>query len=283
MNLLVPAKDPSAAMGFIVMEPEDTPPMSGSNSICVSTVLLETGIIPMREPETRFTLEAPGGLVDVTAQCRDGKAQRITVKNLPSFADRLDAHLEVEGIGTLKVDTAYGGDTFVIVDSVSAGFEITPDEARDICAAGMRITVAANEQLGFRHPGNSDISRISFCQFAKPVFEEAGQKIGKNAVVVRPGKVDRSPTGTGLSARLAVMHAKGEASLGDTLLARSIIDSEFLGRIEEELSIGSTRAIRPSISGRAWLNGTRQLTLDPQDPWPEGCRLSDTWPKMSQC
>ena len=147
VNLLVPAKDSSAAMRFIIMAPEDTPPMSGSNSIYVSTVLLETGMIPMREPETRFTLEAPGGLVDVSAQYRDGKAQRITVKHVPSLADRLDAHLEVEGIGTLKVDTVYGGDTFVIVDSVSAGFEITPDEARDICLAGMRITVAANEHL----------------------------------------------------------------------------------------------------------------------------------------
>jgi len=283
VNLLVPAIDPRAATGWIVMEPEDTPPMSGSNSICVSTVLLETGIVPMREPETRFILEAPGGLVDVTAQCRNGKAQRITVKNVPSFADRLDAHLEVEGIGTLTVDTAYGGDTFVIVDSASAGFEITTDEARDICTTGMKITAAANEQLGFRHPGNPDISRISFCQFALPVFEEAGQRIGKNAVVVRPGKVDRCPTGTGLSARLAVMHAKGQASLGDTLLARSIIDSEFLGCIEEEVTIGKTPAIRPSISGRAWIIGRSQLTLDPQDPWPEGYRLSDTWPKMPQC
>jgi proline racemase len=280
VNLLVPAKDPRAATGWIVMEPEDTPPMSGSNSICVSTVLLETGIITMREPETRFILEAPGGLVDVRAQCRGGKAQRITVKNVPSFADRLDAHLEIEGIGTLTVDTAYGGDTFVIVDSVSAGFEIRPDEARDICIAGIKITAAANEQLGFRHPGNPDISRISFCQFTLPVFEEAGQRIGKNAVVVRPGKVDRSPTGTGLSARLAVMYAKGQAKLGDTLLARSIIDSEFLGRIEEEVSIGDTAAIRPSISGRAWITGRSQLTLDPQDPWPEGYRLSDTWPML---
>lgn len=283
VNLLVPAKDPSAAMGFIVMEPEDTPPMSGSNSICVSTVLLETGIIPMSEPETRFTLEAPGGLVDVTAQCRDGKAQRITVINVPSFADRLDAHLEVEGIGTLTVDTAYGGDTFVIVDSRSVGFEITTDEAREICATGMRITAAANEQLGFRHPGNADISHISFCQFTRPVFEEAGQRIGKNTVVVRPGKVDRCPTGTGLSARLAMMHAKGQAKLGDTLLARSIIGSEFLGRIEEEVSIGDTAAIRPSISGRAWITGRSQFQLDPEDPWPEGYRLSDTWPKMPQC
>ncbi len=280
VNLLVPAKDPKAAMGCIIMEPEDTPPMSGSNSICVSTVLLETGIIPMREPETRFILEAPGGLVDVTAQCRDGKAQRITIKNVPSFADRLDAQLEVEGIGTLTVDTAYGGDTFVIVDSVSTGFSITPDEAHDICITGMRITAAANEQLGFRHPGNADISHISFCQFAKPIFEEAGQRIGKNAVVVRPGKVDRCPTGTGLSARLAVMYAKGQAKVGDTVLARSIIDSEFLGCIEEEVTVGNTAAIRPSISGRAWVTGRSQLALDPQDPWPEGYRLSDTWPKL---
>lgn len=278
VNLLVPAKDPKAATGWIIMEPEDTPPMSGSNSICVSTVLLETGIVTMQEPETRFALEAPGGLVEVTAQCRDGKAQRITVKNVPSFADKLDAHLEVEGIGTLMADTAYGGDTFVIVDAESVGFEIKPDEARDICATGIKITAAANEQLGFQHPGNVDISRISFCQFAKLIYEEGGQRIGKNTVVVRPGKVDRCPTGTGLSARLAVMHARGQVKPGDTLLARSIIDSEFLGRIEEEVSIGDRKAIRPSISGRAWITGRCQFKLDPQDPWPEGYRLSDTWP-----
>jgi len=280
VNLLVPAIDPRAVMGFIIMEPEDTPPMSGSNSICVSTVLLETGIILMQEPETRFTLEAPGGLVDVSARCSDGKAQRITVKNVPSFADQLDVHLEVEDIGTLKVDTAYGGDTYVIVDAVSAGFEIKPDEARDICSVGTRITAAANEQLGFRHPVNPDIRQISFCQFAKPVFEEAGQRIGKNTVVIRPGKVDRSPTGTGLSARLAVMHAKGQAKVGDTLLARSIIDSEFLGCIEEEVLLGDKMAIRPSISGRAWLAGKSEMTLDKRDPWPEGYRLSDTWPDI---
>ena len=281
VNLLVPAKNPKAAMGWIIMEPEDTPPMSGSNSICVSTVLLETGIIPMIEPETRFTLEAPGGLIEVLAYCNNGKAERITVKNVPCFADQLDASLEVEGMGTLRVDTAFGGDTFVIVDAESAGFEITPDEARDICVAGTKITAAANEQLGFRHPQNPDIQRISFCQFAKPIVEESGQKVGKNAVVVRPGKVDRSPTGTGVSARLAVLHAKGLAKVGDTLLARSIIDSEFTGRIEEEVSMGETTAIRPSISGRAWITGKYQLTLEPTDPFPEGYRLSDTWPNLS--
>lgn len=280
VNLLVPAWDPRAVTGWIIMEPEDTPPMSGSNAICVATVLLETGIVEMREPETRFRLEAPGGLVDVSAQCRDGKAERITVTNVPSFADRLGARLEVEGLGTLVVDTAYGGDTFVIVDARSAGFDIRPDEARGICEAGIKITAAANEQLGFRHPDNPDIAHISFCQFTLPVFEEDGRRVGRNAVVVRPGKVDRSPTGTGLSARLAVMHARGEAKPGDTLLARSIIDSEFLGRIERETRVGDRLAIRPSLSGRAWITGRYRLELDSRDPWPEGYRLSDTWPSL---
>ena len=206
--------------------------------------------------------------------------ERITVRNVPSFADRLGVNLEVDGLGTLIVDTAYGGDTFVIVDAASVGFELRPDEARDLCETGIRITAAANRQFGFHHPENPQISAISFCQFTRPVVTEAGQKVGKNAVVIRPGKIDRSPTGTGLSARLAVMYAKGEAGPGDTLLARSIIDSEFLGRIEEEVMIGTKAAIRPSISGRAWITGTSRHTLDPQDPWPQGYRLSDTWPNI---
>ena len=160
VNLLVPPKNPKAQMGFIIMEPEDTPPMSGSNSICVATVLLDTGIIPMTEPETRLTLEAPGGLVEVVAHCRDGKAERITVTNVPTFADKLDATLEVEGVGTLTVDTAYGGDSFVIVDAPALGFAIAPDEARELAETGIRITRAANEQLGFTHPTNPDWTHI---------------------------------------------------------------------------------------------------------------------------
>lgn len=280
VNLLVPPKDPNAQMGFIIMEPEDTPPMSGSNCICVSTVLLETGIIPMTEPETKLVLEAPAGIVNVTAQCRDGKVERVKIRNVASFADKLDQQLEVAGIGTLTVDTAYGGDTFVIVDSEAVGFDVTPDEARDIAEAGIRITAAANEQLGFSHPANPDLTQISFCQFAKPLFEEDGQTVGKNAVVIRPGKVDRSPTGTGASARLAVLHARGEASVGDTIIARSIIDSQIYCCIESETTVGGKAAIHPSVVGRGWITGTRQLLLDPDDPWPEGYRISDTWPNI---
>ena len=281
VNLLVPPKDPRAQMGFIIMEPEDTPPMSGSNSICVATVLLDTGIIPMVEPETRLVLEAPGGTVEVTALCRNGKAERITVRNVPSFADRLGANIEVEGLGTLTVDTAYGGDSFVIADATALGFAIVPDEAHDIAQAGIRITKAANEQLGFTHPVNAEWNHISFCQIALPVRREGDVLTGANAVVIQPGKIDRSPTGTGCSARMAILEARGEMAVGDRYLARSIIGSEFACRIEEATMLAGRRAVIPSVSGRAWVTGTRQEMLDPDDPWPTGYRLSDTWPRIA--
>ena len=278
VNLLVPPKDPRAQMGMIIMEPADTPPMSGSNSICVATVLLDTGIVPMTEPETTMTLEAPGGLVKVHAACRDGKAQRITITNVPAFVDQLEVPLEVPGIGTLTVHTAYGGDSFVIVDSKAVGIEIEPGNARDLAETGVRITDAANEQLGFRHPLNPDRNHISFCQFAGPLTEVSGELSGSNAVAIRPGKVDRSPTGTGCSARMAVLHAQGRMDIGDVYRARSIIGSEFICGIESTTVLGDKAAIVPTVSGRAWITGTHQLMLDPDDPWPEGYRVADTWP-----
>lgn len=232
----------------------------------------------MTEPETRFNLEAPGGLVAVTAHCGAGKVKSITVQNVPSFAGKLNANLEVEGHGTLSVDTAYGGDSFVIVDAPALGFSIQPDEAADIATLGVKITRAANEQLGFRHPGNPDWAHISFSQFAMPLENDAGVLSGRNAVVVDPGKVDRSPTGTGCSARMAVLHAKGQLQIGDRFVGRSIIGSRFDCRLESLTSIAGHPAIVPSINGRAWVTGTHQVMLDPDDPWPEGYRLSDTWP-----
>ncbi|MBW8299246.1 MAG: proline racemase family protein [Hydrogenophaga sp.] len=281
VNLLVPARDPRAQMGWIIMEPEDTPPMSGSNSICVATVLLDSGILPMTEPVTKLVLEAPGGVVEVTAQCRNGKAERITVRNLPSFADRLGAVIEVEGVGTLTVDTAFGGDSFVIADGRALGFSIAPDEARDIAVMGMKITDAANRQLGFSHPDPArNWNHISFCQITAPVVMENGVATGANAVAIKPGKIDRSPTGTGCSARMAVLHARGELKVGDRFVGRSIMGSEFHCAIEAETEIGGRAAIVPTISGRAWITGTQQLMLDPDDPWPAGYRLSDTWPTL---
>ena len=278
VNLLVPPKHPEARMGFIIMEPEDSPPMSGSNSICVSTVLLDGGILPMTEPVTNLVLEAPGGLVHVEAECRDGKAERIKVQNLPSFVQKLDCALELDGFKTLKVDTAYGGDSFVVVDAEETGFQITEDEARQMAETGMRITAAANEQIGFSHPEISDWNHISFCLFAgSPQMTEIGIS-AKSAVAVRPGKVDRSPTGTAVSARMALFHSKGQMKVGETFTATSIINSTFTGRIAGVTTVGNNvPAIVPEISGRAWITGIHQHMLDPSDPWPEGYRLSDTW------
>jgi proline racemase len=280
VNLLVPPKDPRAAMGFLIMEPADTPPMSGSNSICVATVLLDTGIVPMTEPETRFAMEAPGGLVEVVAQCRNGKAETITVRNLPSFADRLGVPLDVDGVGALTVDTAYGGDSFVFVDAEALGLDLVPEEARHLAEIGMRITAAANEKLGFRHPEHPDWDHFSFCGFTGRLERVAHGWQVRSAVAIRPGKIDRSPTGTALSARMAVLKARGQMEVGDTLTGISLIGSRFVGRIAGETTVGGRPAIVPTVTGRAWITGTHQHMLDPDDPWPDGYRLSDTWPSM---
>ncbi|WP_108659248.1 trans-3-hydroxy-L-proline dehydratase [Acuticoccus kandeliae] len=281
VNLLVPPKDPRAAMGFIIMEPEDTPPMSGSNTICVATVLLDTGIVAMEEPQTRLTLEAPGGLVEIVAECREGKAERITLTNVPSFADRLGATLEVAGLGTLQVDTAYGGDSFVMVDAAPLGFTLGADEARDLAETGVRITAAATEQLGFHHPDNPAWRHISFCALTGPIGRaEDGAFTLTNAIAIRPGKIDRSPTGTALSAHMARLHARGTMAAGDRLVTTSIIGSTFEGRIAAETRVGDRPAIRPTVSGRGWITGIHQHMLDPSDPWPRGYRLTDTWPAM---
>lgn len=282
VNLLVPPKHPDAQMGWIIMEPEDTPPMSGSNSICVATVLLETGIIEMTYPITTMVLEAPGGLVHVSADCHDGKAVSLSVQNVPSFAAEIGVLLNVPGLGPISVDTAYGGDSFVVVDATSLGVELNATNAKMLAELGIRITNAANEQLHFTHPDNPNWTHFSFCLFAGSLTRSGNHLRAKAAVAIQPGKIDRSPTGTAVSARMALMHAAGEMQQGDTFTAESIIGSTFGGRIVSTTDINGHPAIIPEISGRAWITGTHQHMLDPDDPWPEGYRLSDTWPPTPQ-
>jgi len=277
INMLVPPKHPDAAMGFLIMEPMHTPPMSGSNTICTATVLLDTGILPITGEVTEFTLEVPAGLIPVRAICRNGKAESIEFTNVPSFADKLDVALEVEGHGTLTVDTAWGGDSYCIVRAEELGFAITPDEGADLAALGARITRAANEQIGFQHP-TQPWDFISFCQFAAPVDRSGEVPTGKSAVIIDPGKIDRSPCGTGCSARMAVMAARGEMAVGDRYVGRSIIGGRFDCRVAAAASVGDRSAIVPTIRGRAWITGTHQIMRDPADPWPQGYRVGDTWP-----
>jgi len=277
-NLIVPPKTPGADAGFIIMEPTDYPPMSGSNSICVATVLLETGMVEMVEPETTLRLDTPGGLIEVVAQCRDGRCESIRTRNVPSFVAKLAANVEVEGLGTVVCDIAYGGAFFAIVDAAKLGFSLQRDEARDLVEMGERIKGAAVAQHPVSHPENPDIHTITFTQFAAPLTTDGqGRLVGRNTVVISPGKLDRSPCGTGSSARLAVLHARGEIALGDAMVSQSVLDTEFHCRVEEKTTVAGQPAIVPSLQGRAWITGSHQYTLDPDDPFPQGYTLSDTW------
>jgi proline racemase len=274
-NLVVPATRPDCDAGFIIMEPTEYPAMSGSNTVCVATVLLETGMVELREPETVVRLEAPGGVVEARAACRDGRVESVEVTNVPSFADRLDAALEVAGLGTLAVDVAYGGMWYAIADAAALGFALEPDEARELSLTGERIRAAAREQLPCVHPENEEIAGVSIVQLAGP-WQGVGA-VTRNAVVVAPGRLDRSATGTGLSARLAILHARGVMAVGDAMTHASVLGSTFDGRIVAETEVGGRPAIVPAIRGSAWITGITQLTVDRDDPFPEGYVLPDTW------
>ncbi len=275
-NLVVPPTRDDCDAGFIIMEPTEYPAMSGSNTICVATVLLETGMVEMREPETTLRLEAPAGVVEVSARCASGRCESVELTNVPCFADRLDAPLEVEALGTLTVDVAYGGMWYAIADAHALGFALEPHEARDLSTAGEKIRAAAREQLPCAHPENAAIAGVSIVQLADP-WQGVG-KPTKNAVVVAPGRLDRSATGTGLSARMAALHARGLMRVGDAMTHVSVIGCTFDGRIVEETTVGGRAAIVPAIRGSAWITGITQVFVDPDDPFPEGYLLSDTWP-----
>ena len=278
INLVLPPCNPKADAGLIVMESRHYVPMSGSNTICAVTVLLETGMLPMTEPETELTLDTPGGLVRVVASCRNCKCERVTFRNVPCFVLHLQKPVEVVGLGTLMVDAAYGGMMYAIVDAPSLGFAIVRSEARDLVAMGERIKAAAAEQLPAVHPENPEIHTINQTLFAGPLSTDAdGRKTARNAVIVSPGRIDRSPCGTGTSARLAVLHAKNLIQPGEILDHVSIIDSHFLGQIVETTSVGSLPAIVNTISGRAWITDMTQYGVDPDDPYPTGYTLPDTW------
>jgi proline racemase len=274
-NLVVPATRDDCDAGFIIMEPTEYPAMSGSNTICTVTVLLETGMVELQEPETVVRLEAPGGVVEARATCRDGRCESVEFTNVSCFVEHLDAPLEVEELGTLHVDVAYGGMWYAIADSNALGFAIEPEEAFDLSLAGELIRAAAREQLTCVHPENPEIAGVSIVQIAAP-WQGVGQ-VTRNAVVVAPGRLDRSATGTGLSARLAVLHARGLMKVGDSMTHASAIGSTFDGRIVEETRVGDRDAIVPAIRGSAWITGIWQVLVDPTDPYPEGYLLSDTW------
>src|SRR3954447_11116501 len=225
-DLVLPSRHPEADAGFVIMESCSYEGMSGTNTINTATVLLETGMVAMAEPRTELTLEAPAGLVRVVADCAGGRCERVTFENVPSFATHLDARVDVPGVGELRVDVAYGGAFCAFVDAGALGYAIVPDEARALAELGECIRPHATEQLSIAHPLEPALSHLSFVVFVAP--PRAGGH-ARHATIVSPGRLDRSPTGTATSARIAVWSARGE--MGEEYIAESVIDTRFVGRV----------------------------------------------------
>ncbi len=286
-NLLLPPTLPEADAGYVIMEQTEYPPMSGTNTICVVTVLIETGMVRVTEPVTALKLETPAGLIAVEAEVRDGKARKVTFRNVPAFATHLDAKVEVPGLGTVTVDVAYGGMFYAIAEAAPLGFRLTPDEARDIVRVAETIKAAAREQLPVAHPENPGIAGISIAQLSGPPLGTEAHR--RNTVVVSTGKLDwsrpatwtgaldRSPCGTGTCAKMAVLHAKGALPIGQDFVHEGILGTTFTGRLLEETRVGRYAAVVPSLSGQAWITGFAQYVVDPEDPFPEGFTVGDIW------
>ncbi len=286
-NLILPPAHPEADAGFVIMEQVEYPPMSGTNTICVVTVLIETGMVPVSEPVTRLKLDTPAGLIAVEAEVIRGKVKKVTFQNVPAFATHLDTPLEVRGLGTVTVDVAYGGMFYVIAEAAALGFRLTPDEGRDIVRVAEMIKAAAREQLSAVHPENPGIAGVSIAQISGlPSRPEAH---AKNAVVVstgtldwsRPqswtGVLDRSPCGTGTCAKMATLYAKGKLALHQDFVHEGILGTTFTGRLIEETRVGPYAAVVPTLSGQAWITGFAQYVLDPDDPFPDGFTVGDIW------
>jgi len=286
-NLILPSNHPEADAGYVIMEQVEYPGMSGTNTMCVVTVLLETGILPMVEPVTELTLEAPAGLIRVRADCRDGKVTGVTFRNVQSFATHLGAPIEVPELGTVTVDVAYGGMFYVIAEAERFGLRLTPDEGRDITRITEMIKAAAADQLPVVHPDQPEFAGITIGQLSGSAHDPANSR--RNVVTVstgtldweRPetwtGAIDRSPCGTGTSAKMATLAAKGKLGLGDTFRHEGILGTVFTGRVEELTTVGEYRAIVPSITGQAWITGFASYVVDPSDPFPDGFTVGDIW------
>jgi proline racemase len=286
-NVVLPPTDTAADAGFVIMEQNEYPPMSGSNIICVTTALIETGMVTVAEPSTDLVLETPAGLVPVHAEVRNGKVVAVTFDNVPAFAVHVGASIEVPTVGRVNVDVAYGGMFYVIAEASQFGFALVAEEGREIVRVGELLRHAAREQLPAVHPDNPEIAGVSISQLSGPPLSDQADR--RNAVVVsagnldplRPktasGALDRSPCGTGTCAKMATLFARGELDVGDTFRHEGVLGTVFEGRVTGTTSIGPYAGIRSSLSGRAWITGRTEYVVDPSDPFPLGFRVADLW------
>ena len=273
VNLLLPAKHPDADAAFVILQPDQAHASSGSNSICATTALLEAGIVEMKEPETVVTLETAAGLVRAVATCRDGRCEKVKLTMVPSFVHQLDVTISTPQWGDITLDLSYGGIFYALVDVHQIGLKIEKGNAAELVKAGMILKDLVNRTIPVVHPEIPEIKGVAYVMFRDT---EAGGTV-RTCTTMWPGRVDRSPCGTGSSANLATLHARGLAKVGDVFKSRSIIGSEFEVGLESVTEVAGRPAIIPTISGRGWTFGLHQVALDPFDPMADGFALTDTW------
>ncbi|KAH7254924.1 hypothetical protein MRS44_016421 [Fusarium solani] len=276
-NLLLPPTDPRADAGLLIMESTEYAHMSGSNAMCTATVLLETGMVPMKEPVTELALDTAAGLVTVKAQCDAGKCKSVSVENVPSFVDTLDLKVDVPGLGVVSVDIAWGGMWYAFVKASDLGLKVESVNGAKLVELGERVKDCVKAKHTPIHPENDGIRGVTVISVIEDLKEEQDCKAAINTVVVSPGRLDRSPCGTGTCARMAVLHARGLLKVGEVFKNRSIIGTEFISHIRGTTQVGDRQAVLPTIQGRAWISSYKQIVLDPTDPFPEGFRVGDQW------
>jgi proline racemase len=288
-NLILPPTDPRADAGFIIMEQTEYVPMSGTNTICTTTALLETGMLPMREPFTDIVLESPAGLVPVRAHCAGQKVTGVTFTNVPAFAVHLDTIVQVPQLGPVSVDVAWGGMFYYIAEAAQFGLRLTPDEGKDIVRIGEMIKAAVREQLPIVHPENPEIKDVTIGVLSGPPSSPDSDL--RNAAIVSTnrldwnnpstwtGAIDRSPCGTGTCAKMAALHAKGKLGLEQDFRHEGILGTVFTGRLVGETRVGKYRAVVPTITGTAWITGIATYGTEPTDPFPNGFTVGDIWGK----
>jgi proline racemase len=268
--ILQPPTRPDAAWGVLFIEVSGCLPMCGHGTIGVATVLVETGLVEVTEPVTTIALDTPAGLVEARVDVRDGRAERVTLRNVPSFLAARDAVVEVPGLGALTYDMAFGGNFYAILPAASAGVAPVPEQAAALVDVGLRIMAAIDAADRPVHPEDPRISGCHHVVLHAPGRDGAHARA---ATSIHPGWLDRSPCGTGTSARLAQLHARGELAVGEDFVNESVIGTRFTGRVLEETTVAGRPAIVPEISGRAWITGTGTYVLDPRDPFPAGFSL----------
>jgi proline racemase len=268
--ILQPATRPDADWGVLFIEVSGCLPMCGHGTIGVATVLVETGMVEVSEPETTIALDTPAGLVKARVQVSDGRATGVSLRNVPSFLHERDAVVDVPGLGRVEYDLAFGGNFYALVDAASVGLTPEPEQAQALIDTGLAIMAAINAA---RPPVHPEDDRIRGCHHVVLHAPGDGGADAKAATSIHPGWLDRSPCGTGTSARLAQLHARGALATGSDFVNESVIGTRFTGRVIEETTVAGRPAVIPEITGRAWITGMGQYLLDPTDPFPAGFRL----------